>query len=428
MCLVQTLIYLSIFFSRFFSSLNHITQVETCQEKIITLELKDPITDATLSESQLLTPETHEPMTVSPSDDENSSIITVRSNDNDEHLAHLHFGASNSSAPQIQSAITATHHTHLAQCIDRSASIDTDGENANDAPAAAANSDHVMVSPLIAGDGDDVAQNEIIAVGRSNEDDSRGSSVLNDAVDASNDDYHSLAYNSGTDELSLSDRMKNVLQELVETERMKKLNVSESESDVDSVDGNEKSDTVKDDTDAENEPLQFDDIADELDRKPLMALDDDVDGGRGNEIAITTTSELNANRHQDSDGNNDDIKNANTFDDFVYENPNFLMAKDESDVNMSQQQRSANRNQRDIKLKEKLLSELNVQTTVQEGKHIDGTDNLNQLDNADDECSSLSLHEDISTSSADTSSRASNNNTNNGTSGKRKKRKNRGKK
>lgn len=424
-CFFFSFIFPNTFSLAIYISVNNLTQVETCQEKIISLELKDPITDATLPELQLLSAKSPEPMTISPSDDENSSIITVCSNDNTEHLAHLHFVASNSSAVQIQCASTSTTTTkdqHLARCDQ--ASIDTEHANASEALEQIVQ----VLNPLIAGDG---LANEII-VGRSK--DSECSSVLNDAVDMSNDDYNSLVYSTAADEISLSDKMKNVLQELVETERMKKLNVAESGSDVDSVDG-EKGD-AKDDTDAENEPLQLDDIADELDRMPLMV--DAMDGKKGSEMAITTTSELNANQNQDSDSHNDDIKNANTFDDFVYENPNFLMAKEETDVNVTQQH-SANRNQRDIKLKEKLLSELNVQATAHDGgKSAEGDGNvykqqqqqqqLHRMNSVDDECSSLSLHEDISTSSADTSSRGTNNNTNTSTSGKRKKRKNRGKK
>lgn len=395
-----------------------LSQVETCQEKIISLELKDPITNITINESQLLQTKLPETVTIIPSDDENSSIITVRSNDENnfnENLVHLHLAGDVNATPEASSGtfLTAVQHHQPLNVIDNSENMQTIVE---------------VVNPLITGDG----YANKIAIGRSS--DCQYSSLNeNDMGNVADDEFDSLAFNAASDELSLSDKMKNVLQELVENERIKKLNTSQSESEEEDSDENNDTD------DDENDPLQYDDINIEIDINPSSNVDlvdakemeEDEDEENGNSIG-----DVNVDRHQDSD-NNDDIKNANRYDNFVYENPNFLMAGDEFDASTSQQNVSI-RNQRDEKLKEKLLSELNVQSsTIFDKSHDSNLSDENRVaiestkSNVKDlgeEDSSISLHEDIPSAPTSPTETSSKSNSSNSAIGRRKKRKSKSKK
>lgn len=354
-----------------FQSCVSFTQVETCQEKIITLELKDPITNAPLSEEQLAAAKLAETTTISPSDDENSSIITVRSNaSNNESMVRLHLANEDGEIGSDAqcggtlggSFLTAVQHHQPANVIDASDGMQTIVE---------------VVNPLISGQG----YANKIAVGRSNDDSSYPSFDPSDVANVSAEveaaaaaHFDSLdAYTAS--ELSLSDKMKNVLKELVRNERVR-LSFSQSISE------GEDSDSEQNDTDDDaNEPLRHDSSDDEsaVPISPSMQVAAPVTEENGNEAVI---AQLNIVDEQSDSGNNDDIKNANIIDDdeddFIYKNPNFLMAGDEIDASTSAQQSAttnvAARNQRDEKLKEKLLAELNVQpsgTDENRDEHLD---------------------------------------------------------
>lgn len=354
------------------------------------MELKDPITDATLTEEQLLAtklPETP----ISPSDDENSSIITVRSNDDSSIRLHL----ADAEHP-TDTFLTATQHDGSLLMGDLTdANMQTIVE---------------VVNPLISGDG----HANQIAIGRSN-----------DASYPSMDDpgaqgeFDSLdAYNTAS-ELSLSDRMKNVLQELVENERVKlsfSQSISESDNDDDTDDEEEEEDEEDEDSDAKNtdddmknEPLRHDD-------------DDDINQARTKQEENGNTAADARPDIGDNDDDDDDMKNANVF---VYENPNFMMASDEMDAGTSQQIITSPRNEHDEKLKEKLLSELNVQPSIETIVSVNVIEKKAKSDNEEEEESSISVQDDIPTSPTELSSK-SNSSISSG-SGKRRKRKSKAK-
>ncbi|XP_055300028.1 protein lap4-like isoform X20 [Sitodiplosis mosellana] len=409
------------------------SEVETCQEKIITLELKDPITNATLTEEQLMAaklPDT----TISPSDDENSSIITVRSNasnNNNESVVRLHLATEdNANVGEGQSGsggggsfLTAVQHHQPSNVIDAAEStMQTIVE---------------VVNPLISGQG----YANTIAVGGSNDDGSYPS------FDPTNDDgnvaevmnYDSLDVYKTASELSLSDKMKNVLQELVKNERVR-LSFSQSISEV------EDSDSEQNDTDDDaNEPLRHDSSDDDKSVVPISPSNQaTATEENGNAAAVAAAAaaaaeaaaviaQLNIVDTVASDsGNNDDIKNANIIDDdFIYKNPNFLMAGDEMDACTSQQQAIV-RNERDEKLKEKLLAELNVQPSGTDDTTRPEADQIASTNDAEgEEESSISIHEEIPsmpTSPTETSSKSDSISLTGTGAGKRKKRKNKGRK
>lgn len=324
------------------------------------MELKDPITNAPLTDDQLSATKMSE-TTITPSDDENSSIITVRSNaSNNDSMVRLHLAnEDNEIGTDTQyggtsggTFLTAVQHHQSDNVIDANEGMQTIVE---------------VVNPLISGQG----YANMIAVGRSNDDSSYPSfdpsdTLVNVAAEAdlaaaaaAVANFDSLdAYNTAS-ELSLNDKMKNVLKELVRNERVR-LSFSQSISE------GEDSDSDQNDTDDDaNEPLRNDSSDDEsaVHISPSKQETAPVTEENGNNAVI---AQLNiVDEHHDS-GNNDDIKNANIIDDdFIYKNPNFLMAGDEMDASSSTQYSSstvvAPRNERDEKLKEKLLAELNVQ-------------------------------------------------------------------
>lgn len=206
------------------------SQVERCQEKIISLELQDPTTslDSPSTEnssfdSQIAMQSAANTTLVSPSDDENSSIVTVR--DNGEQLQLVDMGDSH----RIDSDDDGDNVSHNSS--ERTSVLQTVVE---------------VVNPLIAGDG---SANQISIV-RSSECpfpslDQYGGD------DADGNDLHSLQFEShsmdGSDEfeLSLNDKMKTVLQELVENERVK---LSFSKSITEDDDGDEDNDDDDEDT------------------------------------------------------------------------------------------------------------------------------------------------------------------------------------
>lgn len=408
-------------------------KVETCQEQIITLELKDPITNAPLTEEQLAATKVTETTITTPSDDENSSIITVRSNasnNNDGSMVRLHLANDdNEMEANVQSGgisggsfLTAAQHHQSSNVIDEHEGMQTIVE---------------VVNPLISGQG----YANTIAVGRSNDDSSYPSfdpsETINVAAEEDETDeaaaatnFDSLdAYNMAS-ELSLSDKMKNVLKELVRNERVR-LSFSQSISD------GEDSDSEQNDTDDDaNEPLRHDSADDESTQTISPSKQEaPVTEENGNAVI----AQLNIVDENSDSGNNDDIKNANIIDDdFIYKNPNFLMAGDEMDASTSAaQQQSGNsifvaRNERDEKLKEKLLAELNVQPSGTDENRDEHLGNKNALpptpppmptptptthtasstndpgNDDDEEESSISVHEipSLPTSTIETSSKS----------------------
>lgn len=346
------------------------------------MELKDPITNVTLTEEQLLAAKLPETL-ISPSDDENSSIITVRSNasNSNESSIRLHLATDDAENPfDIGSFLVATSQHEPSPS---SHQIDTDMQTIVE-----------VVNPLITGDG----HANKIAVGHAM-DCSYPSFDEHDQMHTGEGEFDSLdaTYNTAN-AMSLSDRMKNVLQELKENERVK-LSFSQSISDSDN-----DSDT-KNDTDDENDPLSPDDDDNDDD-------DDDVDG-----ITIPKRTEENGNSamtaifdEQPDNSLNADMKNANVF---IYENPNFLMAGDEErNVGTSLQITTPiPRNEREEKLKEKLLSELNVQSSSVNLPTVGSNTNVieKESDDNDEEESSISVQSDIPTTPTETASGRSSN-------------------
>lgn len=463
----------TVFFLRTFSSS---TQVETCQEKIISLELQDPITNATLSESQILAGTLSDPVSanITPSDDENSSIITVRSNASagnaNDNTLRLHLAVDNdddggagnenaSSELQSGSENSRSFLTAASPQLHQQQATHTDGKSMQTIVE--------VVNPLISGDG----YANKIAVGRS-DDCSYPSFDENDNGNAADDELDSLnAYNTAS-ELSLSDKMKNVLQELVSNERVR-LSFSQSISEDD--DDDDEDDDDDSDTDVDDEivlkhdeldagsPLNIhhgevvanvniDDIAASIGEMKFDAPGVPDASRKTNESespidnnAIFSVSTVGSVPPQQSD----DIKNANVFGyDIIYQNPNFLTADDEFDAHSSSATTAAAQHQQKStheKLKEKLLSELNVdeqRRTTAASLNLDiksdtGDSKASKefaVDADDNDESSISYQEidipSVPTTPTESSSKSTNSSsaTAGGGSGKRKKRKGKGKK
>lgn len=358
------------------------------------MELQDPITNTAIDEQRLaaasasIQPTT----TISPSDDENSSIITVRSNgsgstavggviaDTIGNVLQLHLAAhdddnsgdsnrtiSNIEKPVVGSFVSASRSEYIQQVspTDAGQPLQTIVE---------------VVNPLITGEG----YANRIAVGHTF-DPTYPSFDASDNGNIADDEYDSFNAYNPNDGLSLNDKMKNVLQELVTNERVR-LSFSQS---ITEDDDEESDDANPDDTDDdEHEPLQLD----EFDNGATVADQSllELNGNVGTvEVIARVISSLSASTVDTSDAinaktiiaagidepsdesiaSNKDIKNANVVvqqherdpmidvdDNIVYENPNFLAASCEID----ETSRRLHTNERNEKLKEKLLSELNI--------------------------------------------------------------------
>lgn len=418
------------------------------------MELKDPITNAPLTEEQLLAAKLAETI-ITPSDDENSSIITVRSNaSNNDSMVRLHLAADTADSngatvagtgamatAEVQSGPTGSYLTAVQH--HQVSSSDTD-----------ANTDMQtiveVVNPLIAGQG----YANTIAVGHHSGGDVDGPNPSFDpSIYAAESNYDSLDAYKTASEMSLSDKMKNVLKELVKNERVR-LSFSQSLSDGDGDSDSEQNDT---DNDA-NEPLKHDSSDDDESTIPpasaitvstetateapsvITAIETAAMAAAATVAAPVTEENGNAviaqlnivDEHHDS-SNND--KNANIIDnDFIFQNPNFV---DEIDVRTVPQSSSV-RNERNEKLKEKLLSELEVQPSGSESspsKHLAKvkpitvvtapvvvvTESTNQPDDEES-----SIHDDVPTTPTSLTEASSKSDSISSTgSGKRKKRKNR---
>lgn len=358
------------------------------------MELQDPITNTTIDEQQLAAASAliQPTATISPSDDENSSIITVCSNGSGNTAAvaaaaiignvlqlnlvadddALHRPISNIEKSSFGSFVSTTRAEHFQQVspTDANQPLQTIVE---------------VVNPLITGEG----YANRVAVGHTS-DPTYPSFDASDNGNVADDEYDSFNAYNPSHELSLNDKMKNVLQELVSNERVR-LSFSQSiteDDDEESDDEQQHDDTDEDD----HEPLQFDEfdggaattvaaqslpepeqngnigpievIARVITSLPAATVDTS-DAINIETITIATTNE------PDDDGvtTNKDIKNANVVvqqhktdaildvdDNIVYENPNFLAASCEID----ETSRRLQTNERNEKLKEKLLSELNI--------------------------------------------------------------------
>lgn len=311
-------------------------QVETCQEKIISLELQDP-----------------NEMQITPSDEDSSSIITVRSNA--ENVTFTVDDEALNTPSKLNTFMLQHHHYHHHPHTVGSSTMQTIVE---------------VVNPVISGDG---SANKI-AIGRSS--DCQYSSLDDDDVDNAD----------GRPELSLNDKMKNVLQELLEDDRVK-MNLSRSLTgkavDIDDDDDLEEFIDQENRTTNGNFNETFAIMSDELDANRNVCNDDDekTDGGHGN----------------------DDGTNSNLDDCQVYINPSAEVYFNESFAPSNEKL-----SEEDEKLKEKLLSEL----------HVDEMRTANNdANNQDDE----SLHEVLETVLTETGKSTNN-------SGKKKKKKGKNKK
>lgn len=321
--------------------------METCQEKIISLELQDP-----------------NEMQITPSDEDSSSIITVRSN-----AENVTFTVDDEAlnTPSKLNTFMLQHHHHHHQHHPNTV-----------IPCASVQTVVEVVSPIISGDG---SANKI-AIGRSS--DCQYLSSLDDDVEedgagGGGDDA------DGIHELSLNDKMKNVLQELLEDDRVK-MNLSRS------LIG--KTVDIDDDDD-------LDEFIDQENRTTNGNFD------KSFPTHLTTSDELDSNKNICNDGTTDetdDGKNSNLDDCHVYINPSAEVYFNESFAPTNNEKLC----EEDEKLKEKLLSEL----------HVDETRTANNdANNQDDE----SLQEVLETVLTETGKSTNN-------SGKKKKKKGKNKK
>ncbi|XP_055699189.1 protein lap4-like isoform X4 [Phlebotomus papatasi] len=245
-------------------------EVETCQEKIISIELQDP----------LRTP------VATPSDEENPSIVTVQCRPD---------GAGGPLEFVVRPGVDATDATRL-QYVPMQTIVE-------------------VVNPILGGHG---AANTI-TVGRSSDD--YPSFDEETAEFEANERY----------ELSLNDKMKNVLQELLENEKVK-LNRSRSMTESD----NEEENTHEDDDDESEGAVEFDSVF----------RDHEGNAHFGNGFSGTLNKLL-------------DQENSNQIDQCqVISNPN---TQDDEEASREVRKEAA-----DDELKERLLSQLNVDNAVAE--------------------------------------------------------------
>lgn len=277
----------------------HFAQVETCQEKIISLELQDP-----------------NEMQITPSDEDSSSIITVRSNA--ENVTFTVDDEALNTPSKLNTFMLQHHHHHHPNTVGTigSSTMQTIVE---------------VVNPVISGDG---SANKI-TIGRS-------SDCQYSSLDDGDDDYVDVDDDADADdadgrhELSLNDKMKNVLQELLEDDRVK-MNLSRS------LIG--KSVDIDDDDD-------LDEFIDQENRTTNGNFD------KSFPTHLITSDELDTNKNvcnDDTTDGTDDGKNSNLDDCHVYINPSAEVYFNESFSPTNEKL-----SEEDEKLKEKLLSELHV--------------------------------------------------------------------
>ncbi|GAB0093094.1 hypothetical protein DMENIID0001_081530 [Sergentomyia squamirostris] len=239
------------------------TEVETCQEKIISIELQDP----------MRTP------AATPSDEDNPSIVTVQCR-SETATGPLEFVI----RPSVDATDARLHYTPMQTIVE-------------------------VVNPLLGGDG---AANTI-TVGRST------------------DDYPSLDEETAEFEaneryeLSLNDKMKNVLQELLENEKVK-LNRSRSMTESDN-------ELNPDDDDELDAAAEFDSV--------FRDCEGNAHFGNGYSTVLHDLDRENCNQIDQCQ---------------VIGNPN---TQDDEETAVQTQNQPA-----DEELKERLLSQLNVDSAV----------------------------------------------------------------
>lgn len=352
------------------------------------MELQDPTTNTAIDEQQLAAASAsiQSTTTISPSDDENSSIITVRSNESGGSAAagvvaatignilQLHLAADDDDiSGESHQTVSIIEKPVDGSFVSTSRSEHTQQVSPTDARQPLQTIVEV-VNPLITGEG----YANRIAVGHTF-DPTYPSFNASDNGNIADDEYDSFNAYNPSDGLSLNDKMKNVLQELVTNERVR-LSFSQS---ITEDDDEESDDANPDDTDDdEHEALQLD----EFDGGATVAAQSlpEPNGNIARVIStlpaakVDTSDAVNAETiiaaginepNDECVASNKDIKNANVVheqhernpvldidDNIVYENPNYLAASSEIDG----ASRRLHTNERNEKLKEKLLSELNI--------------------------------------------------------------------
>lgn len=312
---------------------------------------------------------------VSPSDDESSSIVTVQStgsNDESRNVLQLHFSSDFDNNKISRGIILTTQPIQQQQQV---------ADHTNEQMLQTIVE---VINPMISGDG---SPNRV-AVGHSIEP-TYSSLDENDNGNTADDEYDSInSYNPERTELSLNDKMRNVLQELVTNERVR-LSFTQSLSD----DDDEEDENVDDDDDSdndteddENDSLQHDFVDGEATKistkeiilpSPTTTITQSTTTTRiideepnGNQIDTNIfvlenpqTSDNNKSIESDNlcfDSNESTLTSNATLNDTIYENPNFLATDTPTKTILTTSTTKRAQSEQDEKLKEKLLSELNI--------------------------------------------------------------------
>lgn len=173
-------------------------QVETCQEKIISLELEDPKSlesPTTPTTEDFIHDQLQQRLQFSSEDsDDNQSVVTVCANHTEETLILNptdpdDYVNANVFVKYTPSIIDGRPHSNLQTIVE-------------------------VVNPMLSGDGTATE----IAIGRTNDDASLPSFDIGGEADADDDEHDGVVLRR---ELSLNDKMKNVLKELKENEKVR---------------------------------------------------------------------------------------------------------------------------------------------------------------------------------------------------------------
>lgn len=227
-----------------------------------------------------------------------------------------------------------------------------------------------VMNPMLGGDG---TANEII-VGRSNDEDQTYSSIDDDG----SFEYEYHVQQRMKPELSLNAKMKNVLQELVENEKVKRLSRSFDEDDFrideeeyDDVDRSDEIDGDSEKCDNESEKLTTREISSEVNgnrtvfyvREKLIndfytfGQDDPSLDEKNGKIILSQDFDPNDNESiLLSYGNDPAILVDNCA---VFENPVFNVTEEEF---LQEEAKAEAISEENEKIKEKLLSEMNIET------------------------------------------------------------------
>lgn len=172
-------------------------QVETCREKIISLELEDPKSlesPTTPTTEDFIHAHVQQRLQYSSDDsDDNQSVVTIRGNSTEDTFVLNptdpdDYVNANVFVKYTPSIIDGRAHSNLQTIVE-------------------------VVNPMLVGDGTATE----IAIGRTNDDTSLPSFAAN-AADDDDDEHDGVVYRR---ELSINDKMKNVLAELKENEKVR---------------------------------------------------------------------------------------------------------------------------------------------------------------------------------------------------------------